>query len=474
MVVLGGTLLAVALVAAFALVVSTAFLVHETMRIRDADARMRASLRTKVALLWYARASDLAVSARSVRASDDEARAESELRAALAETRRMAMPERWLHVDNLANKADTYIGLRRRLEAEQQPLAEIELHATPALESVFRDLDQLIASDDAWIRSVEASARRWDTLATGLGIAAAVLLLTGFAGAMVATGLLVERPVLALTAAMFRFANGDETSRTVPRGARELRQVGSTFNEMADRLVRQNENRLAFLAGVAHDLRNPISTLKLSTDSLARGPQPPPPEKSARTLAIVARQVQRLDRMVGDLLDATRIEAGRFELRSERIDLRSTARNVAELYRAASEAHAIETIAGEAPVLAICDPARIEQVLTNLVSNAIKYSPGGGRVILSVAQQGDDAVVSVADEGLGIPPEDRERIFDPFHRAARTSERIPGIGLGLSVARKLVEAHGGRLEVESQVGVGSTFRMRLPREGNRGDVGADA
>lgn len=463
MVVLGGTLLAVALVASLALVVCTTFVVRGTIRVSEADARMRASLRTKVALLWYVRASDLAVSSNSAGAWDEEARAESELQLAMGETRRLAMPERWLHVDNLVERTDTYVRLRRRSEAERRSLAEIMSRTTPALESVFGDLDQLIASDDLWTQAVKASAQRWDALAIALGITAAVLLLAGFAAAFVATRLLVERPILALTAAMSRFSNGDQRSRTTPRGVQELRRVSSTFNAMADRLIRQSEERLAFLAGVAHDLRNPISALKLATDSLARGPQPPPPEKSARALAVVARQVQRLDRMVGDLLDATRIEAGRFELRAEPADLRSIAGNVVELFRTGSEAHAIETIAGEAPVIATCDPARIEQVLTNLVSNAIKYSPDGGQVVISVAYEDADAVVSVGDQGIGIPPEDRERIFDPFQRAGRSSGRVPGVGLGLSVARKLVEAHSGKLEVESQVGVGSTFRIRLPR-----------
>ena len=474
MIVLGGMLLAVALVAAFALVVSTAFLVHETMRVREADARMRASLRAKVALLWYARSSDLAVSAHSVSASEDQSRAEAELRMALAQTRQWAMPERWLHLDNLASEVDAYVSLRGHLEAEQRPLAEIGVRARPALESVFHDLDDLIASDDAWTRSVEASARRWETAATVLGIAAAGLLLTGFAGAVVATRMLVEGPVLALTGAMSRFATGDEKSRIVPRGARELRQVASTFNEMATRLVRQNEDRLAFLAGVAHDLRNPISALKMSSDSLARGPRPPSPEKATRALAAVARQVHRLDRMVGDLLDATRIEAGRLELRWERVDLGAIASNVADLFRTVSEAHAIEAIAGDTPVLVPCDPTRIEQVLTNLVSNAIKYSPGGGRVVISAGYEDAEAVVSVTDQGLGISPEDRERIFEPFQRARGASAALPGIGLGLSVARKLVEAHGGRLEVESRMGEGSTFLMRLPVDPPRAEIRAGA
>ena len=120
-------------------------------------------------------------------------------------------------------------------------------------------------------------------------------------------------------------------------------------------------------------------------------------------------------------------------------------------------------------MVAECDPTRIEQVITNLVSNAVKYSPCGGRVTVSAFAERSEAIVSVSDEGMGIPPEDRERIFEPFRRT-RSSRLVPGVGLGLSVARKIVAGHGGTLEVESRVGarihvsrqaaacLGSTYR----------------
>ena len=425
MFVLGGMLLAVALVAAFALVVCTAILGHETTRVSAADARMRASLRTKVALLWYARAADVAVEASSAPASEEQSQAEAQLRSALADTRRLALPEEWPRLDSLARKAQSYIALRRELETARRPLPEIVGRATPLLQDVFADLDELIASDDARTRVVEASSQRWHAIANALGIVSAALLLMGFAAAIIITRLLVERPILALTAAMFRFARGDHRSRTVPGGARELRQVASTFNDLADWLVRQDEERLAFLAGVAHDLRNPISALRLATDALGRGAQPPAPDKAARTLAIVARQVARLDRMVGDLLDAARVEAGRFELRPETVDLRSIAGTVVDLLRPTSEAHSLELVTSEAPVLAVCDPTRIEQVVTNLVSNGLKYSPAGGRVVIAVGNDVAGGTVAVTDEGVGIRPEDHERILRAVPARGSSGARHP-------------------------------------------------
>ena len=460
---LGGMLLVVALVTACSLVMSTTVLINQTMRVSAADERTRSALRTKVALLWYARASDVVISARTAESWQKQAQAESELRTALQDTRRLAITEQSARVDNLNRNVDAYMAVRRQAEADSSPLGEVVERATPALEAAFNELDRLIASNDAWMRAVETSARRWDSAANVLGISAALLLLVGFVVAVVATSLLVERPLLALNAAMTRFANGDPTSRCVPRGALELQESGRVFNELANRLVRQTEDRLAFLAGVAHDLRNPLSVLALAAEGLRKGPQPPPEEKVTRTLANVSRQVALLDRMVGDLLDSIRVEAGRFELRLERPNLSAIVDHVVELFRPISDAHSIESLGSQAPTPPVtCDPVRIEQVLTNLVSNAIKYSPGGGRVTVTLASEGSDVVIAVTDQGIGIPPEERLRIFEPFHRTGQSRGVVPGVGLGLSVARKLVEAHGGRIEVESQLGKGSTFRVWLP------------
>jgi two-component system, OmpR family, sensor histidine kinase MtrB len=462
MVVLGGLLLAVALVTTSALMVVTTVLIRQTDRVGDADARMRASLRTKVALLWYSRASDLAVSARSPDAATECAEAESGLREALAETRELANPDGVGLLDELGARAEHYISFRKELEAKGLPLALVVERATPALESTFADLDRLLASDGARLRSVEASSRRWNATAKAIGFAAAALLLVGFVTAVAGTSLLVERPLQALAAAMVRFTQGDEGGRATPSGAHELRQVAETFNHLADRLARQSKERLAFLAGVAHDLRNPLSALKLAVLALRPGHAPPTEEKTERILAAVGRQVDRLDRMVGDLLDATRVESGHLELRIEPSDVRPLVNDVVELFRPVSSQHALALTMPDAPVVVACDPARIEQVVANLLSNAIKYSPSGGPVsIVVVAAASGEASIAVSDQGMGIPASDRDRIFEPFQRSGRSRELVPGVGLGLSVARKIVEGHGGRLEVESEVGQGSTFRICL-------------
>jgi signal transduction histidine kinase len=179
-------------------------------------------------------------------------------------------------------------------------------------------------------------------------------------------------------------------------------------------------------------------------------------------LTILERQLGRLTRMVGDLLDASRIEAGELELNVEEVDLRKVAREVVELYAPTSPAHQVELEAPEQPVRVRADPLRLEQVVSNLVSNAIKYAPEGGPVKVVVGVEGDEAVLAVKDRGVGIPPEEIPDLFLPFRRRAMTRNLAPGAGLGLSVVRRILQAHGGRIEVESVQGTGSTFRIRLP------------
>jgi len=462
MVALGGLLLLVALVSSISLVALTTVLRDEAARVAEVNALTRSSLRTKAALLWYAREADVATSERTPQTEQARLQAEAELLSELEHTRRLATADRVPQTSHLVIKTHAYIALRKQLEAERLPTGAIVRRSTPALEGIFEDVKHIVDADEARTRVVEASAQRWHSVANVLGICAAGLLLAGFAGSVVGVGVLVERPILRLTDAMTRFAGGEETARSDPHGVREIRQAATVFNELADRLVRQREERIAFLAGVAHDLRNPLAALRLATGALQHGPQPPPPEKAERTIAMVGRQVERLDRMVGDLLDATRIASGRLELRLEPVDLRPLVQHVVELFRAVSEARPILLVSPEEPAIVDCDPTRIEQVLTNLLSNAIKYSPGGTRVTVSLSAPPSEAVIAVTDEGIGIPPEDIGRIFEPFQRGTASRELVPGVGLGLSVARKLVEAHGGRLEVESQVGKGSTFRVRLP------------
>lgn len=220
----------------------------------------------------------------------------------------------------------------------------------------------------------------------------------------------------------------------------------------------QRRRQLTFLAGIAHDLRNPLATLKLSVQALERDPA----LITADRLSRLDRQFDRLARMVGDLLDTTRIEAGELELELTELDLREPVRTVAALYAPTLTEHRLSVVVPEVPVPIQGDAQRLEQVASNLLNNAIKYSPGGGPVEVSLQLVDGEAELSVSDRGVGIPPEDVDTIFAPFNRRPATAAAIPGVGLGLSIVRRIVRAHGGRIAVESTPGLGSVFRVRLP------------
>ncbi|MCY1078120.1 HAMP domain-containing sensor histidine kinase [Archangium lansingense] len=311
-------------------------------------------------------------------------------------------------------------------------------------------------------RAVRDEAKRGSEVARLIGLVLAVWIVMGAALVLAATRTRIYLPLLSIRRALAAFKSGQRESRVKQVGAPELRELAAEFNDMADTLVSQDARHVQFLAGVAHDLRTPLNALKLSAQVILRAPEPPPPEKVRESLVRISAQLDRLDRMVGDLLEQTRIEAGNLELRLEDCDLRELVADVVELHRPSSQQHQLELSVPNLPVSVRGDPTRLTQVLTNLLSNALKYSPRGGFVRVLLAQSKEEVTLSVSDEGVGIAPDEYEHIFEPFRRSKGSSAEIPGIGLGLSVSRRIVRAHGGDIEVVSQVGVGSTFRVRIP------------
>jgi signal transduction histidine kinase len=269
------------------------------------------------------------------------------------------------------------------------------------------------------------------------------------------------RPLFELADAMEGFSSGNRSARAAELGPRETREMARRFNEMASALQRERENQLTFLSSVAHDLRNPLSALRMSAALASCESVELSPEQVRRTLALVGRQVDSLERMVGDLLDATRIEAGKLELRIEDHDARALARDVVEIYWE-SDKRPIELAVAEEPLPICCDATRIGQVLHNLVSNAIKYSGEGSPIQMSVRRDGREVVFAVRDRGIGIRPEELGRIFEPFRRSGEARHVAGGVGLGLSVARRIVQAHSGRIDVQSTPGQGSIFRVHIP------------
>jgi signal transduction histidine kinase len=219
-----------------------------------------------------------------------------------------------------------------------------------------------------------------------------------------------------------------------------------------------------FMHVASHELRGPVATFRLSIQLLQRELSRGDHGRVAERVSVLSRQVDRLGRLSGSLLDVTRITAGRLILLRQEIDLAELARDVVARHAEESEAAAtrVEVQAG-GPVPCQADPDRVEQVIANLLGNALKYGKGNPVAIRVHAESGY-AVLAVADRGIGIPAEQQARIFGRFERAVPPRDQ-GGLGLGLWIARSLVEAHGGGIAVESTPGQGSTFTVRLPRGG---------
>ncbi len=360
--------------------------------------------------------------------------------------------------------ADARTQLRRYLELHAAGRAasgtpQDAREADRQRESANAALERLVELDLNEALRAKQVAQQSERLANRGAVAISALLVVLAVTPLVWLWGFALRPVLDLARAMERFSAGERWARAAEVGARETRYISRRFNEMAMALERERENQLTFLSSVAHDLRNPLNVLRISAALGEHGTVSP--ERAARTLAMVGRQVETLDRMVGDLLDATRIEAGKLELRLQVQDARSLARDAAETYRA-TEDRVLEVALPPEALPILCDPTRIEQVLSNLISNALKYSPVTEPVQIRVVRDGEAAVFEVEDRGIGISAEELPHVFEPFRRAGAAYHVAPGVGLGLSVARRIVQAHCGSIHVQSAPGQGTTFRARIP------------
>jgi signal transduction histidine kinase len=334
--------------------------------------------------------------------------------------------------------------------------------AHAAFEAARTQLEALVREKIQDAEEAETEAARSDEIAHALAVGTSLLALAAIAGLLAWIRVRVMRPLGDLLEAIAAYGQGDRTSRAPAKGPSELRRFAASFNDMAQGVERQRDLQLEFVAAVAHDLRNPLTALEMALVRLRPDRPLPPEDRIRQTVDVVRRQVKRLERLLEDFLDASRIEAGRLSLAVADCDLRDLAREATDLFADASPAHPVELSVPADPVRARCDAARLAQVLNNLLSNAIKYSPRGGRIGVAVARDGDEATVSVSDEGIGVDPAERERIFEPFRRGAAAANGVPGAGLGLSISRRIAEAHGGRLEVQGRPGGGSTFSVRIP------------
>jgi two-component system phosphate regulon sensor histidine kinase PhoR len=230
----------------------------------------------------------------------------------------------------------------------------------------------------------------------------------------------------------------------------------AAFRDLSHRESAERRQR-EFVAMLGHELRSPLTAIRGYAQLMQRRS-----DGSSNALEVILHNTQRLERLVSDLIDLTRQDIGLLRLRRGPVDLVEIVRAVAEHARGMSPEHQVVVEAPDVPVVGDWDRVRLEQVLDNLVSNAVRYSPDGGRVVVRIAHRGPSAEVSVSDEGVGIPAEALPRLFDRFYRVERPEDPVlEGLGLGLAVVRALVEAHGGRVDATS-TGRGSRLTVVLP------------
>ena len=290
-------------------------------------------------------------------------------------------------------------------------------------------------------------------IAGAAGLAALLALTAGLAVAR-----RITRPIARLIDATRSIAGGDRTSRAGDvRAPGELGDLASAFDQMADALDREDQIRRDLVAGVAHELRTPIAVLQAGHEALLDGVAEPTPAE----LSALRDEVLRLARMVDDLQTLAAADAASLRLQRRRTDLAVVAANAADSLARRFEAAdvALHRQLSGAPVLG--DPRWLHQVATNLLSNALKFTPAGGSVTIAASRDGLNAVLEVTDTGIGIPAGELPHIFDRFWRgqgAAQTS----GSGIGLAIAAELARAHGGALTASSQPGHGTRLTLTLP------------
>jgi PAS domain S-box-containing protein len=243
--------------------------------------------------------------------------------------------------------------------------------------------------------------------------------------------------------------------------------INAVVNVRDNSRMREVENlREAILSMLGHELQTPLAIIKGYTETLSRADGKWDEETLRQGLQVIQEESDRLSKVMNQLLLASRLSSGAFKLEKEPVEMLSLAQKVVRRLSGLSQAHRFAfDFESDFPPVEV-EPQLMEQVLTNLIDNAIKYSPEGGLITITGKKMDGRVRVSVKDEGLGIPPEELGHLFEKFHRAGKgPTRRIPGTGLGLYICKSIVEAHGGKMEASSQVGKGSEFSFTLPLEG---------
>ncbi|MCL2438176.1 MAG: HAMP domain-containing histidine kinase [Coriobacteriia bacterium] len=269
------------------------------------------------------------------------------------------------------------------------------------------------------------------------------------------------KPILQVTEAAQRLRDGDEDARTGLTGSGEVSQLGLVFDRMADVIQHDRERERGMMSGVAHELRTPLMGIQATVEAIEDGIYP----ADSKHLSIILQETKRLTQLTDSLLELSRLENDKKELSLSVIDLSDPVNAVIAVNTARIEFAGLRLEVDLEPQLMVsADAARLQQAVTNLVTNSIRYTPEGGTITVRSYAEGKWARLSVTDTGIGISEEDLGHVFNRFWRADAARDRATGgTGIGLPIAKEIIERHNGSIEVESDKDVGATFTISLPR-----------
>jgi signal transduction histidine kinase len=254
---------------------------------------------------------------------------------------------------------------------------------------------------------------------------------------------------------------GQFDDKLVIRQSNELDQLATELNRMSERLKSLDNERRAFLANVSHELRTPVSNVQVTIDALERGAVDEP-ELRDRFFQTIKEETKRLSGLIHDLLDLGRLEAGVTLLEIQAIALESVISRAIRAMEVRMQAKNVTVEVDVADLRIMGDSERLLQAFLNLLDNAIKYSTPNARIFIAASGNKQQALISIRDQGSGIPETDLPRIFEQFYTTSRSSKN--GVGLGLAIARRIIEAHGGSITASSKPGQGAVFTLSLPLE----------
>ena len=272
----------------------------------------------------------------------------------------------------------------------------------------------------------------------------------------------ITRPIGELNEGIARMSQGDLSARVRVRGKNEFAGLATAFNSMSERLEQLDKSRSQFVSNASHELKTPLSTMKILTESLVYQ-DPPDPAMTKEFLTDINKEIDRLNRIVSDLLTLVSIDNGA-SLNLATMDVGALLQEQVKRLSPLARENGVELDCSAKESLEVSgDALKLQQVIYNIIDNAIKYTPRGGEVHCTLAKSGKKAVIRVSDTGVGIPEEDLPHIFDRFYRVDKARSReTGGTGLGLSIVKQFILLHGGTIDAKSAPGKGSTFTIELP------------